>query len=58
MFIGELYKEHMLTDKIMHECIFRRLFGDPKHPVEMDLEALCKLMTTIGTAFHLNKVSS
>lgn len=55
VFIGELYKEHMLTDKIMHECVFRRLLGDIKNPVEADLEALCKLMNTIGKVLDVPK---
>ncbi|KAH7427227.1 hypothetical protein KP509_10G035100 [Ceratopteris richardii] len=46
-FIGELYKKHMLTERIMHECIFK-LLGDYANPEEEDLEALCKLMSTIG----------
>jgi translation initiation factor 4G len=46
-FIGELYKLDMLTEKIMHGCI-TRLLGDIKHPSEEDMEALCKLMSTIG----------
>jgi len=37
----------MLTEKIMHECI-RRLLGDLKNPSEIDMEALCRLMTSIG----------
>lgn len=45
----------MLTDKIMHECVFRRLLGDIKNPVEGDLEALCKLMTTIGKVLDVPK---
>ncbi|KAI5067404.1 hypothetical protein GOP47_0017932 [Adiantum capillus-veneris] len=46
-FIGELYKKHMLTERIMHECI-RTLLGDYENPEEEDVEALCKLMSTIG----------
>ena len=51
IFIGELYKKHMLTDRIMHECIFKRLVGsmvDGKPPPDQDLEGLCELMKTIG----------
>jgi len=55
IFIGELYKEAMLTDKIMHQCVFRRLLGDIKNPSEADLEALCKLMNTIGKVLDTNK---
>eukprot|EP00005_Dracoamoeba_jomungandri_P008309 CAMPEP_0174277654 /NCGR_PEP_ID=MMETSP0439-20130205/61048_1 /TAXON_ID=0 /ORGANISM="Stereomyxa ramosa, Strain Chinc5" /LENGTH=1266 /DNA_ID=CAMNT_0015369991 /DNA_START=312 /DNA_END=4112 /DNA_ORIENTATION=+ len=49
-FIGELYNVDMLTENIMHQCIFKQLLGDndPKNPDEVKLEALCKLMTTCG----------
>lgn len=46
-FIGELFKLGMLTEKIMHDCI-TRLLGNVKNPVPEDIEALSKLMTTIG----------
>jgi translation initiation factor 4G len=46
-FIGELYKKSMLTERIMHECI-KKLLGEYQHPDEEDVEALCKLMRTIG----------
>jgi translation initiation factor 4G len=58
IFIGELYKEKMLTDKIMHECVFRRLLGDVKNPIESDLEALCKLLTTIGKVLDVPKAKT
>ncbi|KAF4377332.1 hypothetical protein G4B88_005810 [Cannabis sativa] len=45
--IGELYKKKMLTERIMHECI-KKLLGQHHTPDEEDLEALCKLMSTIG----------
>ncbi|XP_024987389.1 eukaryotic translation initiation factor 4G-like isoform X3 [Cynara cardunculus var. scolymus] len=45
--IGELYKKRMLTGRIMHECI-TKLLGQYQNPDEEDLEALCKLMSTIG----------
>lgn len=48
VFIGELYKELMLTDKIMHKRVFRWLLDDLQNPVEAHLEALCALMTTTG----------
>ncbi|TQD69474.1 hypothetical protein C1H46_044993 [Malus baccata] len=31
----------------MHECI-KKLFGQQQTPVEQDIEALCKLISTIG----------
>ncbi|CAL9205831.1 unnamed protein product [Musa hybrid cultivar] len=45
--IGELYKKKMLTERIMHECI-KKLLGNCQNPDEEDVEALCKLMSTIG----------
>ncbi|XP_044501768.1 eukaryotic translation initiation factor 4G-like isoform X2 [Mangifera indica] len=45
--IGELYKKKMLTERIMHECI-QKLLGQYESPDEEDVEALCKLMSTIG----------
>ncbi|XP_004492237.1 eukaryotic translation initiation factor 4G-like [Cicer arietinum] len=45
--IGELYKKKMLTERIMHECI-KKLLGQFQDPDEEDIEALCKLMSTIG----------
>uniref|UniRef100_A0A2P2MSP2 Eukaryotic translation initiation factor 4G n=1 Tax=Rhizophora mucronata TaxID=61149 RepID=A0A2P2MSP2_RHIMU len=45
--IGELYKKKMLTERIMHECI-KKLLGQDQNPDEEDIEALCKLMSTIG----------
>ncbi|KAK9051484.1 hypothetical protein SSX86_028111 [Deinandra increscens subsp. villosa] len=48
--IGELYKKRMLTERIMHECIKKLLGFNQKNPNpdEEDIEALCKLMSTIG----------
>ncbi|OQR94924.1 eukaryotic translation initiation factor [Achlya hypogyna] len=46
-FIGELYKQGMLSSRIMHECI-QRLFGNLDAPDEESLECLCKLISTVG----------
>jgi translation initiation factor 4G len=54
-FIGELFKENMLPEKIMHECI-NSLIKDtisldsdaPLVGVEDNIECLCKLITTVG----------
>lgn len=46
--IGELYKKRMLTERIMHECIKKLLGGDFETLDEENIEALCKLMSTIG----------
>ncbi|XP_015180094.1 PREDICTED: eukaryotic translation initiation factor 4 gamma 1 isoform X3 [Polistes dominula] len=43
-FIGELYKQGMLTTGIMHRCIVHLLDQND----EDSLECLCKLLTTIG----------
>merc|ERR1712072_665274 len=48
-FIGELYLKRMLLENIMYFCI-AKLIGDAEHPDEEDIEALCKLLTTIGGA--------
>ncbi|KAL8555731.1 hypothetical protein ACS0TY_003518 [Phlomoides rotata] len=45
--IGELYKKRMLTERIMHECM-NKLLGQYQNPDEENIEALCKLMSTIG----------
>ncbi|XP_076892577.1 eukaryotic translation initiation factor 4G-like isoform X2 [Bidens hawaiensis] len=48
--IGELYKKRILTERIMHECIKKLLGSNQKNPNpdEENIEALCKLMSTIG----------
>ncbi|CAH2063427.1 unnamed protein product [Thlaspi arvense] len=52
--IGELYKKKMLTEKIMHACI-HKLLGNEQDPHEENIEALCKLMSTIGVMIDHNK---
>uniref|UniRef100_A0A1D1YZ85 Eukaryotic translation initiation factor 4G n=1 Tax=Anthurium amnicola TaxID=1678845 RepID=A0A1D1YZ85_9ARAE len=52
--IGELYKKKMLTERIMHECI-KKLLGQYPNPDEEDIEALCKLMSTIGEMIDHSK---
>jgi len=47
-FIGELFKKEMLTERIMHTCIMKLLGENEKPPNEEDVEALCKLMATVG----------
>ena len=47
-FLGELFKVHMLTERIMHACI-KKLLGDSNHPKEEEMESLCELMTTVGS---------
>ncbi|PKA50278.1 Eukaryotic translation initiation factor 4G [Apostasia shenzhenica] len=52
--IGELYKKKMLTERIMHECI-KKLLGQYQNPDEENIEALCKLMSTIGEMIDHSK---
>ncbi|XP_022147112.1 eukaryotic translation initiation factor 4G-like isoform X2 [Momordica charantia] len=52
--IGELYKKKMITEKIMHVCI-KKLLGQYQNPDEEDIEALCKLMSTIGEMIDHSK---
>ena len=56
-FIGQLYKQKMLTEKIMHECLIK-LLGDIENPEEDEVECLCKLMTTIGKSIDHAKAKS
>jgi translation initiation factor 4G len=46
-FIGELFKQKLLPEKIMHECI-NSMLKDMQNPREEDVESLCKLMKTVG----------
>lgn len=50
-FIGELFKLKMLTENIMHDCVFKLLrTKDPEN-----LECLCRLLTTIGKELDTEK---
>ena len=53
-FIGELYKQKMLTEKIMHECLIK-LLGEVENPDEDEIECLCKLLHTIGKMIDHHK---
>ncbi|KAJ3065388.1 hypothetical protein HDU98_011254 [Podochytrium sp. JEL0797] len=46
-FIGELFKLNMITEKIMHMCVFQ-LLSEVNNPGEEEVESICKLMKTIG----------
>ncbi|KAF8466415.1 hypothetical protein BDZ91DRAFT_725373 [Kalaharituber pfeilii] len=48
-FIGELFKLGMLTERIMHECV-KKLVDYEGVPEEAEVESLCKLLRTIGSA--------
>jgi len=55
-FIGELYLKRMLVEGIMYFCIKKLLGDDPENPDAEDIEALCKLLSTIGgTLEHATK---
>ena len=56
-FIGELFKKQMLSERIMHTCI-QKLLSDPEKPDEEDVEALCKLLSTIGGQLDHAKAKS
>jgi translation initiation factor 4G len=56
-FIGELFKKQMLSERIMHTCI-QKLLSDPENPDEEDVEALCKLLSTIGGQLDHQKAKS
>ncbi|EGN92732.1 hypothetical protein SERLA73DRAFT_98755 [Serpula lacrymans var. lacrymans S7.3] len=46
-FIGELFKLHMLGERVMHECV-KRLLVNVENPEEEDIESLCMLLSTVG----------
>ncbi|KAK6174828.1 hypothetical protein SNE40_013400 [Patella caerulea] len=50
-FIGELFKLKMLTENIMHDCVFKLL----RSRDEENLECLCRLLTTIGKELDTEK---
>lgn len=54
-FIGELFKKSMLTERIMHVCIQKLLGAGEKTPSEEDVEALCKLLSTVGSQLDHQK---
>ncbi|RGB26845.1 armadillo-type protein [Rhizophagus diaphanus] len=47
IFLCELFKLNMLTERIMHECI-KKLLIFQGSPEEEEMECLCKLMNIIG----------
>jgi translation initiation factor 4G len=60
-FVGELYKQGLITTKIMHKCIQHLMAehdADEKCvawkqcPDEQDLELLCKFLQTIGSTLE------
>ncbi|CAL1544873.1 unnamed protein product [Lymnaea stagnalis] len=53
-FIGELFKLGMLTENIMHDCIYRLL----KARDDDSLVSLCQLLTTVGHALDTDKAKA
>lgn len=52
-FIGELFCRKILTAKIIKSCV-TILFGEPDNLLEENLEALCKLLETVGSLLDKN----
>ncbi|RUS91062.1 hypothetical protein EGW08_001190 [Elysia chlorotica] len=50
-FIGELFKLNLLTENIMHDCIFRLL----KARDDESLLSLCQLISTVGAILDTDK---
>eukprot|EP00002_Diphylleia_rotans_P013625 TRINITY_DN2657_c0_g3_i1.p1 TRINITY_DN2657_c0_g3~~TRINITY_DN2657_c0_g3_i1.p1 ORF type:complete len:674 (+),score=151.68 TRINITY_DN2657_c0_g3_i1:75-2096(+) len=48
VFIGDLFKNEMFEEFVMHEIVSVYLEDVERHEDEMDFEGLCKLLTTIG----------
>jgi len=48
VFIGELFKKQMLSEKIMHEIIKGLLIKKSGNPDEDEIDILCNLLTKIG----------
>ena len=65
-FVGELYKQGMVTISTVHECLIVLLAkGKTDHPDEREVACLCKLMARIGksidnakTRGHINEYFS
>ncbi|KIJ05323.1 hypothetical protein PAXINDRAFT_93614, partial [Paxillus involutus ATCC 200175] len=46
-FIGELFKLHMLSERIVHQCA-KKLLGNAENPEEEEIKNLCQLLKTVG----------
>lgn len=56
--IGELFKQKMVPEKIVHHCIQHLLGQDLKSsPAEENVEALCQLFNTVGKQLEENPKS-
>lgn len=54
-FIGELFKLHMLTERVIHQCIKKLLPSETDDPRDAEIETLCKLLTTVGERIDVPK---
>jgi len=55
-FIGELFKLHIITERIIHECT-KKLLGS-KNSEEEKIENLCQLLTTAGRTMDTPKAKA
>ncbi|KAG8913258.1 hypothetical protein FRC01_004635 [Tulasnella sp. 417] len=53
-FIGELFKQKMLTERIMHECI-KKLLSKIDNPEVEEIESLCEMLRTVGQVLDTPK---
>lgn len=53
-FFGELFKQRILSERIMHECV-QKLLMNGENPVEEELESLCVLFATVGQSLDTPK---
>jgi translation initiation factor 4G len=56
-FIGELFKQRILTENTIQGCI-GMLIANGVNPGEGEIESLCKLLTTIGQSFDNPRTQS
>ncbi|KAI8142539.1 armadillo-type protein [Fennellomyces sp. T-0311] len=56
-FIGEMFKRHMLTDRIMLQCL-TRLCDNPREVGDEETETMVKMVTTIGRALDISNRSN
>eukprot|EP00298_Acanthocystis_sp_HF-20_P012816 c20070_g1_i1.p1 GENE.c20070_g1_i1~~c20070_g1_i1.p1 ORF type:complete len:542 (+),score=188.25 c20070_g1_i1:333-1958(+) len=56
-FIGELYIRRLISEKIMHICVDRLFSSYDDDHEEEDIEATCKLLTTIGKTLDQNSTT-
>lgn len=57
-FIGELGKQGLLQEAILHQCIQQLLAKKKRHALQdvaQDLECLCQIMRTVGRRLDTDK---